>query len=408
MVNTNLCGVNVFASQRPSQRNCDTPCLPRLQDVWPDPTANKPDASVMKRRSRTCSRSRFKADVQTILFATIPMEHRQEMRTLVQTICPSSEVQSLSEGQDERSIRSGGNKVGTHAFFGTRAFTSSSTSPSSIISILCLYLHRKTSSKTQSTVLGSLSIPGKQYTPRKRAAIAEAGRREPYGVVARRFGCSKSTAHRLTSQLKKVGHANPGPRPGRPPILSPRGLKRIRRLLRQHRFSTNAELLTLLSDNGFPISLRTLQRLLGGKFNLHRFIARFKPFVTARNRQQRRDYAAMRAGDTRQDWRRTIFVDEAFIRLNGTMTTRVIREKGQAWHQDNLVPKLLSAKGSFMVWGAIWHGGRSDLIRFDQSESAGRRGGVTAMIYRDQITKGELKRVWQQVNGVWRAWCKDC
>ena len=153
--------------------------------------------------------------------------------------------------------------------------------------MLYINLHNKASSKRLRILLRIIGMPGKQYTLRKRAAIAEAGRREPYGVVARRFDCSKSTAHRLTSQLKKIGHANPLSRLGRPPIVSPRGLKRIRRLLMRHRFSTNAELLSLLSDAGFPLSLRTLQRLLGGKFNLHRFFARLKPFVTARNQRQR-------------------------------------------------------------------------------------------------------------------------
>ena len=44
-------------------------------------------------------------------------------------------------------------------------------------------------------------MPGKQYTPRKRAAIAEAGRREPYGVVARRFG---SHVRRLSCEFHSI------------------------------------------------------------------------------------------------------------------------------------------------------------------------------------------------------------
>jgi hypothetical protein len=57
-----------------------------------------------------------------------------------------------------------------------------------------------------------------------------------------------------------------------------------------------------------------------------------------------------------------------------------------------------------MVWGAVWYGGRSELIIFDKSQSEGKRKGVTAAIYRDQITKGELKRVWNRVHGSWRAY----
>ena len=41
-----------------------------------------------------------------------------------------------------------------------------------------------------------------------------------------------------------------------------------------------------------------------------------------------------------------------------------------------------------MLWGAVWHGGRSELVLFDTSQSTGKRGGVTAAIYRNQITRG--------------------
>lgn len=69
-----------------------------------------------------------------------------------------------------------------------------------------------------------------------------------------------------------------------------------------------------------------------------------------------------------------------------------------------LVPRFQSGRQSLMVWEAVWHYGRSELVRFDQSDSAGRRGGVTAAIYRDQITKGVLKRCWNQGSAWWRGY----
>lgn len=57
-----------------------------------------------------------------------------------------------------------------------------------------------------------------------------------------------------------------------------------------------------------------------------------------------------------------------------------------------------------MCWGAIWFGGRSDLVRFDCSESEGVRKGVTAKIYRDQIVEKELYRCWLRMKRSWRGY----
>ncbi|EIW71480.1 hypothetical protein TREMEDRAFT_27317 [Tremella mesenterica DSM 1558] len=57
-----------------------------------------------------------------------------------------------------------------------------------------------------------------------------------------------------------------------------------------------------------------------------------------------------------------------------------------------------------MIWDAIWYGGRSDLVWFDTTESQGRRKGVTAAIYCEQITKKALKKFWRRVDTRWRAY----
>lgn len=77
---------------------------------------------------------------------------------------------------------------------------------------------------------------------------------------------------------------------------------------------------------------------------------------------------------------------------------------GEGWREDCLMPRLRPLNGSCMVWAAIWHGGRSQLYRFDVASSEGQRGGVTGAIYCDQIIKGELKRVWNHVRTWWRGY----
>jgi protein-L-isoaspartate O-methyltransferase len=59
----------------------------------------------------------------------------------------------------------------------------------------------------------------------------------------------------------------------------------------------------------------------------------------------------------------------------------ISREHHEAIVPEALLPNLIQGGGMIMVWGAVWHGGRSQLVRFDCSESTGERGGVTAVIY---------------------------
>ena len=90
--------------------------------------------------------------------------------------------------------------------------------------------------------------------------------------------------------------------------------------------------------------------------------------------------------------------------MNGSVRTWITRKKGEAYLLECLKPKLLSSKKTVMVWGAIWYGGKSKLVRFDCAESESARKGVTAKIYSMQISSGELRTCWTRVNNQWRRY----
>ncbi|TXT04776.1 hypothetical protein VHUM_04044 [Vanrija humicola] len=60
-----------------------------------------------------------------------------------------------------------------------------------------------------------------------------------------------------------------------------------------------------------------------------------------------------------------------------------------------------------MVWAAIYHDGRSELVRFDTTTSTSKRGGITASIYNAQIIQGPLLQHWRKLKNRWRGYGGD-
>jgi hypothetical protein len=88
----------------------------------------------------------------------------------------------------------------------------------------------------------------------------------------------------------------------------------------------------------------------------------------------------------------------------GQETIWILRERHEANIPEALLPSLIQGGGMIMVWGAVWHGGRSQLVRFDCSESTCKRGGMTAVIYQDQVVKGPVLQAWKWVTARWRGY----
>jgi hypothetical protein len=97
-------------------------------------------------------------------------------------------------------------------------------------------------------------------------------------------------------------------------------------------------------------------------------------------------------------------VDEAMVKVDGNGVVWVTRGEGEAYLEECMRAKMKGQVGGLMLFARIWHGGRTELVLFDTSESAGKKKGVTAAIYRDQITMGPLKTAWNRVNNRWRGY----
>ena len=247
-------------------------------------------------------------------------------------------------------------------------------------------------------------MSGKRISATVRGQIIEAAAWQSLRTVALRFQCSHSTVSRLV-RLKEAGHAEPPPKHagGRPKSISERAKAHIRRILLANRWQSPSEIVVLLNAIGIVVSVSTIKRQMKTE-GLRRYVARHKPYLSATAKATRLSYAKEHLEDDLDTWRRTICCDESAIRLNFIPRRFVTQYQGEELLEECLAPKLLSSRESIMLWGAVWHGGRSQLVLFDTSESTGKKGGVTAAIYCDQITSGPLKATNLRLTDVWRGY----
>lgn len=160
------------------------------------------------------------------------------------------------------------------------------------------------------------NMTGVPLSPPSRSRVAEAARSTSFRAVACRFGCSVSTVARCLDSYVSKGHNYTANRTGRPPKVTPCLVDRMQRLVLapNNRFMSLQEIVNELRMGNVDICVRTLQRILDW-LKIKRCIPRSKPFLTNKAQKTRLLYAKDHREEELQEWRRTIFVDEASICL---------------------------------------------------------------------------------------------
>lgn len=243
-------------------------------------------------------------------------------------------------------------------------------------------------------------MPVCPLSPSKRGAIYGMSLYMSQRKVAEHFGVSQSIVSYIKKKQRTLGTQRNAERLGRPSGLDDRDLRRISRVLDEFKWESLSHVATVICHMGIPMSVSTLRRLLK-KLGLKRCVAIQKPLLSARSIALRLQYARQHAFF---NWRKVIFTDECSVNMDLTQRLYVTRPLGAGLHPDYVAPRKRSGVPSVMVWGAIWHGGRSKLIRFDTSQSLGKRKGVTASIYLQQITTGPLIQAFRRLKARWRGY----
>ena len=140
-----------------------------------------------------------------------------------------------------------------------------------------------------------------------------------------------------------------------------------------NRFASSSKLISLWGE---PVSRYTVVRRLA-KTGLKKYRCPLKPFLFVASKTARYQWCQRRVTWRHQQFQRVAWSDESRFRLfTNDARVRVWRHRGERLRSDLIRPRIQGCGGSIHVWGAIWHGGRSNLQVPRQSISGQSYCGV--------------------------------
>jgi transposase len=191
--------------------------------------------------------------------------------------------------------------------------------------------------------------------------------------VSRILKLPLSTVHYWIKRFKQTNAVELKPILGRPKKTSQRADRLLYFLARANGFATSSDLLRLWQER---VSQRTVLRRLRAR-HLRQYRSVRVPLLTQDQKRARLDWA-MRRCHWRSLWKRVVWSDESrFLLYPVSGRTLVWCFPHERLNEKFLVQVSQAGGGSVHVWGSIWIGGRSELIRL--------QGTVNAVSYCDVL-----------------------
>jgi len=129
------------------------------------------------------------------------------------------------------------------------------------------------------------------------------------------------------------------------------------------------------------------------KNNLLHWIWKRRPHLTAKHVAVRLAWCTVRKNWTVDKWGRIIYSDECSLeRGAGRRPQWVWGYTNEKYTNSRIKPVKKGRDISYMIWGAIWIGGRSDIVFIERDESS-PRGGYTGWSYL-QVLRDQRRTIW--------------
>lgn len=211
-----------------------------------------------------------------------------------------------------------------------------------------------------------------------------------YGRIGKIFKIDRETARQtcLLDSERVQGHSKP--RTGRPSKIDDRDVRTIVRYVRINPKHTYRQIKERLRVS---LSTSTIKRILA-PFNIRKWQARKRSELSEEIAKLRYQWVLTRKDWTTEEWAVIIFSDESSVeRGQGGQREWVWRTAEQKWSPQFVQTYKKGHDISIMVWGAIWIGGRSDLVIMTRDDDAARNGYTTNSYL--EVLNDALSRCWQ-------------
>jgi len=177
--------------------------------------------------------------------------------------------------------------------------------------------------------------------------------------IAHTLQVHKSTVSRILKLHEKTGTVERKMSSGRPRKLTERDERSLVSVVNKNRRATLTDIANSLPTK---VSKNTVRRALHRLRIFSRF-AVIKPYLTARHKKARLEFAKKYLHWTADDWRKVVWTDESSFEIGKNYRkVRVWRTKSEKYSNSCIAPSFKSGRTSVMVWGAFSGSSMSNLV----------------------------------------------
>jgi len=190
----------------------------------------------------------------------------------------------------------------------------------------------------------------KDWSPKKRAtAITLKAEGYSYREIAKKIDptMTPSGIRKLCMRFQSTGCISNKPGKGRKTCTSVKTDRRIVRMVLKNRRITSKE----IDESLHACGVNVRNRLVAG--GLRARIPRKKPYLNAKQRSARIQWAKQHVQWKKEDWEKVLFSDEVRISIFGSDSVRYVRRRvGEASLPECITPTMKHPV-SVMVWGCM-------------------------------------------------------